>query len=186
MEASMRLRLLVPFLLAVALGASSPAAFANKDNVQFGSNINVASGETIHDAVCFFCNVDDRGTVEGDIVVFFGSVRIDGKANHDVVNFFGNVTLADGSSIGQNLVKFFGTVRLGDNVNVGKDIVCMFADFHAGENVSNGGDRVVQPPWLFWTPLFVLFLILFVVVREIRHARRRRMYMAGYGMPPRP
>ncbi len=183
----MRLRLLIPILIAVALGASSPAAFANKDNVQFGSNIRVAPGETIHDAVCFFCSVDNRGTVEGDIVVFFGSVRIDGKANHDVVNFFGNVTAADGASIGQDLVKFFGTVRLGDNVNVGKDIVCMFADFHAGDNVTNGGYRVVQPPWLFWTPLFILTLIIVVVVREIRHSRRRRMFMAGYPMqPPRP
>jgi hypothetical protein len=183
----MRLRLLVPILLAVALGASSSAAFAEKDNVQFGTNIHVAPGETIHDAVCFFCNVDNRGTVNGDIVVFFGSVHIDGKANHDVVNFFGNVTLADGSSVGQDLVKFFGSVRLGDNVTVGKDIVCMFASFRAGENVSNGGDRVVQPPWLFWTPLLIFALIIFVVVREIRHSRRRRMFMAGYPMqPPRP
>lgn len=183
----MRLRLLVPFLLAVALGASSPAAFANNDRVQFGSNIHVAPGETIHDAVCFFCNVENRGTVNGDIVVFFGSVHIDGQANHDVVNFFGDVTAADGSSIGQDLVKFFGGVRLGDNVTVGKDIVCMFADFRTGENVTNGGDRVVQPAWLFWTPLFVLTLIIVVIVREIRHSRRRRMFMAGYPMqPPRP
>ncbi|HEY3704620.1 MAG TPA: hypothetical protein VGL22_06125 [Terracidiphilus sp.] len=182
----MRLRLLALTLLAVALGASSTAAFAEKDNVQFGSNISVAPGETIHDAVCFFCSVDNRGTVNGDIVVFFGSVRIDGQANKDVVNFFGDVTLADSSSIGKDLVKFFGSVRLGDNVTVGKDIVCMFADFRAGENVTNGGDRVVQPAWLFWTPLLILTLILFVVIREIRHARRRRMYMAGYPyQPPR-
>jgi hypothetical protein len=183
----MRPRLLALILLAVALGASSPLAFAEKDNVQFGSNIRVSPGETIHDAICFFCSVENRGTVNGDIVVFFGSVRLDGQANHDVVNFFGDVTAADGSSIGQNLVKFFGGVRLGDNVTVGKDIVCLFASFRAGENVSNGGDRVVQPPWLFWTPLFILTLIIVVVVREVRHARRRRLYMAGYPyQPPRP
>ena len=180
----MRLRLLVPILLAVAVGASSPAARAEKDNVQFGSNIHVAPGETIHDAVCFFCSVDNRGTINGNVVVFFGNVHMEGQANHDVVNFFGNVTLADGSSIGQNLVKFFGGVRLGDNVTVGKDIVCMFASFRAGENVTNGGNRVVQPPWLFWTPLLILTLIIIVTVREIRHSRRRRMYMAGFPMQP--
>lgn len=183
----MRPRLLALILLAVALGASSRAAFAEKDNVQFGSNIHVAPGETIHDAICFFCSVENRGTVNGDIVVFFGSVRIEGQANHDVVNFFGDVTAGDNSSIGQNLVKFFGSVRLGNDVTVGKDIVCMFADFRAGENVTNGGNRVVQPAWLFWTPLFILTLIIVVVVREIRHAHRRRMFMAGYPMqPPRP
>jgi hypothetical protein len=182
----MRPRLLATILLAAAVGASAIPAFADKDNVQFGSTIRVSPGETVHDTICFFCSVDDRGTINGDVVVFFGDVRIDGKANHDVVNFFGDVTASEGSSIGQDLVKFFGSVRLGDNVTVGKDIVCMFADFRAGENVTNGGDRVVQPPWLFWTPLLVLMLILFVIVHEIRQSRRRRMYMAGYPFPPQP
>jgi hypothetical protein len=180
----MRPRLLAITLLAVALGASAHPAFADKDNVQFGSTIRVAPGETVHDTICFFCSVDDRGTIEGDVVVFFGDVRIDGKANHDVVDFFGDISAGEGSSIGQNLVKFFGTVRLGDNVTVGRDMVCLFSDFRAGENVTNGGDRVIQPPWLFWTPLLVLFVILVVVIREIRHARRRRLFMAGYPFPP--
>ena len=182
----MRLRLPL-FLLAAALTALSLPASAERDRVQFGSTIRVAPGDTAHDTVCFFCSVEDRGTIEGDVVVFFGNVYIDGKANHDVVNFFGNVKAEPGSSIGQDLVKFFGSIRLGDNVTVGKDIVCMFGDFRAGENVTNGGDRVIQPPWLFWTPMLVLFLIVFVLVREIRHARRRRMFMAGFPMqPPRP
>ncbi|HEY2857801.1 MAG TPA: hypothetical protein VGJ21_05245 [Terracidiphilus sp.] len=183
----MRPSLLAITLAVAALGASAIPAHADKDNVQFGSTIRVSPGETIHDAVCFFCSVDNRGTVNGDIVVFFGDVHIDGKANHDVVNFFGSVRLDDGATVGQDLVKFFGSVRLGNDVNVGKDIVCLFANFREGDNVTNGGDRVVQPPWLFWTPLLVLFLIVTVVVREIRHSRRRRMYMAGFPMqPPRP
>jgi len=179
-------RLLALSLLAAALGTVATPAFADKDNVQFGNTIRVGPDETIHDAICFFCSVEDRGTVEGDIVVFFGNVRIDGKANHDVVNFFGNVTAAEGSSIGNDLVKFFGSVRLGDNVTVGKDIVCMFGDFRAGENVTNGGNRVVQPAWIFWTPMLVFFLIVVVVVHEIRAHRRRRLYMAGYPFPPAP
>lgn len=183
----MRLRMPVLLLAIAALATFALPASAEKDRVQFGSTIHVAPGETAHDTVCFFCSVDDRGTVEGDIVVFFGNVHIDGHANHDVVNFFGNVKAEAGSSIGQDLVNFFGSIRLGDDVTVGKDIVCMFGDFRAGENVTNSGDRVVQPAWLFWTPLLVLFLIVFVIVREIRHARRRRMFMAGFPMqPPRP
>jgi len=177
----MRLRLFALVLAAVALGASP--AFADKDNVQFGSSIRVGPDQTIHDAVCFFCSVENHGTVNGDIVVFFGNVHIDGHANHDVVNFFGRVTAEDNSSIGQDLVNFFGGVRLGENVTVGKDIVCMFGSFRAASTASNGGDRVVQPAWLFWTPLLVLFLIVYVIVHEIRAQRRRRLYMAG-GYPP--
>ena len=182
----MRLRLLALVLAAVALGASAPRALADNDNVQFGSSILVGPDQTIHDAVCLFCSVESHGTVNGDIVVFFGNVRLDGHANHDVVNFFGSVTAVDNSSIGQDLVNFFGSTRLGENVTVGKDIVCMFGSLHAAATASNGGDRVVQPAWLFWTPLLVLFLIVYVVVHEIRAHRRRRLYMAGvYPYPPR-
>ena len=180
----MRLRPLALVLFALALGGFASSASAENDNVQFGSNIHVAPGQTVHDTVCFFCGVEDEGTVEGDVVVFFGNVHIDGHANHDVVTFFGNVTASDDSAIGESLVNFFGTTRLGENVTVGKDIVSMFGSFRAAGSASNGGDRVVQPAWLFWTPLLVLFLILFVVVREIRHARRRRLYMAGFPYPP--
>ena len=84
----MRLRLPALVLIAVALGASAIPAFADKDNVQFGSTIRVGPDQTIHDAVCFFCSVENQGTINGDIVVFFGNVRLDGHANHDVVNFF--------------------------------------------------------------------------------------------------
>lgn len=108
----MRHRLPKHLLMILALAFSAIPAFADRDQVQFGSNIHVGPGETVHDTVCFFCNVDDRGTVEGDIVVFFGSVHIAGHANHDVVNFFGSVTADDDASIGQDMVSMFGTVRL--------------------------------------------------------------------------
>ena len=75
-------------LLVLAAGVPARAA---KDVVHFGSSIDVGPGESIHDAVCFFCSVNVKGTVRGDMVVFFGDVRIDGHAEHDVVNFFGNV-----------------------------------------------------------------------------------------------
>lgn len=181
----MRLRLLVLTLLAAALaGSTATAAFASEDRVQFGNTIRVAPDQTVHDAVCFFCGVQDNGTVEGDIVVFFGNVHIDGKAGHDVVNFFGNVTVADGGSIGQDLVNFFGRIRLGENATVGKDIVSMFGNMRAAATASNGGERVVFPGWVFWGPLLVLFLIIILVVHEVRSRRRRQLYMAGYPFPP--
>jgi len=179
----MRLRLVALCFLAVAFVL--PAARAENDMVQFGSTIHVGPGETIHDAVCFFCGVDNRGTVQGDIVVFFGDVHLAGTANHDVVDFFGSVRAEDNSSIGEDLVNFFGNIRLGDNVTVGKDMVSMFGSYRSAPTAKNGGDRVIQPAWLFWGPLVGLFLVIYFVVHEVR-SHRHRMYMRGYPMPPPP
>lgn len=178
----MRLRLLALCLLAFAFALP---ARAENDMVQFGSTIHIAPGETVHDAVCFFCGVDDRGTVQGDIVVFFGNVHVAGEAHHDVVNFFGNVRVDDGSSIGQDMVSFFSSVHLGENVTVGKDMVSMFGSYHSANSVKNGGDRVIQPAWLFWGPLIGIFLVVYFVVHEYRGSRRRA-YMRGYPMGPPP
>ena len=180
----MRLRLRHPGLFIAVLAAFALPAHASKDVVQFGSNIEIAPDATVHDTVCFFCNVDDRGSVEGDIVVFFGNVHIDGHANHDVVNFFGSVTAADNASIGNDLVNFFGGVRLGENVTVGKDMVAMFGAVRTASSATVGGDRVVQPAWLFWGPLLVLILVVYVIVREIRN-QRQRQFARRYPFPPR-
>lgn len=181
----MRIRLLCICLLSAAFGVLATPAFANRDVVQFGSNIHIQPGGAIHDAVCFFCNVDDRGTVEGDIVVFFGNVHIDGHANHDVVNFFGAVTAADNAVIQHDLVNMFGGVHLGDNVTVGKDMVAMFGEVSESGSATVGGDKVVQPAWIFWGPLLFLILIVSFIVHEVRASHRRRMYPPpGYPMPP--
>lgn len=180
----MRPRLRHHGLLFAVLAAFALPAHASKDVVQFGSNIEVAPDSTVHDTVCFFCNVNVRGSVDGDIVVFFGNVHIDGHANHDVVNFFGSVTAADNASIGNDLVNFFGGVRLGENVTVGKDMVAMFGGVRMASSATVNGDRVVQPAWLFWGPLLVIFLVISVIVREIRN-QRRRQFARGYPFPPR-
>ncbi len=181
----MKRRLFYFCLLLTAVGALALPAHASKDEVQFGSTIHVPRDGSIHDAVCFFCDVDADGTVEGDIVVFFGDVHIGSAANHDVVNFFGNIKADDNAHIGQDMVSMFGSVRLGEDVSVGKDLVAVFGSgLGAAESVSVGGDRVVEPAWLFWGPLFVIVLVITLVVRELR-AHRRRAYMR-YPIPPRP
>ena len=178
-------RLLTAGLLASVLALSAAPAHANRDAVQFGSNINVPAGATVHDAVCFFCSVNVQGAVDGDIVVFFGNVHITGAANHDVVNFFGNVKADDNSSIGHDLVNFFGVIRLGENVSVGQDMVAMFGGVHAADSVTVGGDRVSYPFFIFFAPLVILGIVIIVVVREIS-AHRRRQFYAPYPMPPMP
>ena len=181
-ELPMIRRIFAATLLCAAF-AYAPAR-AEQDQVQFFSNIHVASDETVHDAVCFFCTIDIEGKATGDVVVFFGSTHIASEAQHDVVNFFGSVQ-ADDASIGHDLVAMFGSVRLGNNVQVGEDLVTMFGSLHAGESVTVKGDRVVQPAILFFGPFFFLVLIFVLIVREYR-AYRRRMFLRYYGFPPQP
>lgn len=180
----MKRRLFCLCLLGAALGVLTLPAHASKDEVQFGSAIHVPRDASIHDAVCFFCDVDADGTVEGDIVVFFGDVHIGSAANHDVVNFFGSIKADDNAQIGQDMVSMFGSVRLGEDVSIGKDLVAMFGDLRSADSVSVGGDRVVEPAWLFWGPLLMIGLVVFLIVRELR-AHRRRAFMR-YPIPPRP
>src|SRR5215469_13519757 len=181
----MKRPLLYLCLLTAVVGSVAIPAYASKDEVQFGSAIHVPRDASIHDAVCFFCDVDADGVVEGDIVVFFGDVHIGNAANHDVVNFFGSIKADDNAHIGNSMVSMFGSVHLGEGVSIGKDLVVMFGGgLRAADSVTVGGDRVVQPAWLFWGPLLVLALVVIVVVREIRD-HRRRAFMR-YPIPPHP
>ncbi len=178
-------RILASCLLFAACACMSISAHAARDEVQFGSTIRVSPGESIHDAVCFFCSVQVEGTVDHDIVVFFGNVRINGHANHDIVNFFGSVRAADNTSIGHDLVSMVGSVHLGENVTVGNDVVAIFGSLHAADSASIAGNRVVQPAWLLLIPLTIVGLILVAIVSAVRGYRRRRMF-AGYPFPPPP
>jgi hypothetical protein len=180
----MQSRLLAVCLFGAALAVAAAPVRANEDAVQFFNNIEVTPDAPVDDAVCFFCSVHAQGDVKGDIVVFFGDVRLDGRAHQDVVNFFGKVTAADNSSIGGDLVSFFGSIRLGENVRVAQDLVAMFGTVHSPASVSVGQDHVVFSPWIFFGPLLVIFLVVFVIVHEVR-AHRQRQLAQAYPLPPR-
>jgi hypothetical protein len=178
------IRRVLAFTLLCAAFAST-RAHAEEDAVQFFSNIDVSPASTVHDAVCFFCSVNLEGKATGDVVVFFGNTHIATNAEHDVVNFFGNITADDNATIDHDMVSMFGNIRLGENVHVGQDLVAMFGTLHAGNNVSVDGDRVVQPAFIFYGPLIFLVVVLILIIREFR-AYRRRVFLRGYGFPPRP
>jgi hypothetical protein len=180
-----RRSLALSLIAAAAFAAAARPAFAENDAVQFFNNIEISPDTPVNDAVCFFCNVQAHGEVKGDIVVFFGNVQLDGQAHQDVVNFFGNVTAADNSAIGGDLVSFFGSIRLGENVRVNQDMVAMFGTVHGPASVSIGQDHVVFSPWIFFGPLLVIFLIVFVIVNEVRASRHRR-FMQQFPVPPPP
>jgi hypothetical protein len=160
-------RLFSALLVFSAFLVAACPAHADKDAVQFGSNIVVPEGHSVHDAV------------------FFGDVHITHQSKHDVVVFFGSVRTEDDAAIGHDVVNFFGNVHLGENVTVGNDLVVMFGGLHAADSANVTGTRFAQPIWVFWTPLLVMSLIIVLVVREIRE-RHRRQYFAAYGYPPMP
>jgi hypothetical protein len=177
-------RIPVLLLTGIALAVASPLAHAERDAVQFFSNIDVPADDTVHDAVCFFCSVNIEGKSTGDTVVFFGNTHIASGAGHDVVNFFGSVTADDNATIDHDLVSMFGNIRLGENVHVGQDMVAMFGAVHSASGVSVHGDRVVEPAVLFFGPFFILVAVLILIVREFR-AYRRRVFLRSYPFPPR-
>jgi len=172
---AMMKRVLAVCLFAAAFSVAATPAHADSDRVQFFSNIDVGSDVAVHDAVCFFCNVNVLGEVKGDVVVFFGNIHIAGHADHDVVNFFGSISAEDNAQIGKDMVSFFGLVRLGENVSVGKDLVAMFGMIRAPASVSIGHDRVAFPGWILFGPLLPLVLIIWLIVHVVR-SNRRRMY----------
>jgi hypothetical protein len=175
-------RLLAVCLFGAALAAAPSSVRAQDDAVQFFHNIDISPDEPVGDAVCFFCNVHIQGKATGDLVVFFGNVRLSGESDGDIVDFFGSVTAADDSSIRGDVVTFFGSPHLGDSVKVGGDLVTIFGNVHASPTVTYGGDHVSISPWVIGGPFLVLFLIIYVIVHELR-SRRHRMAMAAYQMP---
>jgi hypothetical protein len=178
-------RILAITLLGAAFAAASVPARADSDDVHFFEDIHVAPNKPAHDAVCFFCNVDVQGEVNGDIVVFFGEVNITGHANHDVVNFFGEVTADDNAVIGNDLVSFFGFIQLKKNVSVGRDMVSMLGAVDADNSASIGHDHVEFPFWVGLFPFLIIFGIVALIVRAVRENRWRR-YMMQFPPPPFP
>jgi hypothetical protein len=173
-------------LLFAALAFAATPAHADRDAVQFGSDIVVPEGSSVHDAVCFFCNVIAKGDIDHDVVVFFGNIHITHHSNHDVVNFFGNVRVDDDGSIEHDLVSFFGVVRLGENVTVGNDVVSMFGGLHVADSASIHGNRVAQPAWVLFVPLMILGGIIALIISQVRAYRRRQIYAAYQYQPPPP
>ena len=174
------------FVLLAAFALAALPAHANRDAVQFGSTIVVGPNDSVHDAVCFFCGIDAKGTIDHDAVVFFGNVHIATHSNHDVVVFFGNVRVDPDGSIQHDVVDFFGDVHLSENATVGNDVVAMFGSVRAADSASISGNRVMQPAWVLFVPLMILAAIVIAIVSAVRSYQRRQMYAAGYPYPPPP
>jgi hypothetical protein len=171
--------------IAVLLTFAAVPARADRDVVQFGSNVIIPADSSAHDVVCFFCSVDARGPVDHDLVVFFGDVHIAKVSNHDVVSFFGDVRVDSNASISHDLVHFFGNVHLGENATVGNDMVLFFGDLKAANSAVVNGNRVIEPAWLLLIPFAILAGFIWLIVTLFRSWQHRNIYYA-YPYPPQP
>jgi hypothetical protein len=142
-------------ILVVAFAASTlHAAAEDRDRVSFGDRIVVGEGETIGDAVCFFCSVESHGTIRGDVVSFFGGVRTNQPVHGDVVSFGGNVSLDDGASVDGDLVIFGGSL-------------------HKSSDARTSQSEVIFPAIIFAIPLLIIGAIIWgistIVRRRVPH-----------------
>lgn len=158
-------------LLAALSLVVQPAHAESGDQIHIGQTVHVAAGESVQDAVCFFCNVLVDGKVTGDVVAIFGNVHLSGDAQHDVVNIFGSLRADRGASIEGDVVSVFGSVRLGDAVAVGGDLISLFGALRLADSASVAGETVVRSVWLVLLPLALLALALWGVLRGFRKAR---------------
>jgi len=165
-------RQLLQLALACALVvlAGSAAGFAQTaahDRTQFGSDINIAPGENIGDATCFFCTVRVRGQVTGDVTAFGGSIVVedDGEVAGDVTDFGRGVRLDKGGKVGGDVTVFGGPVRRDPAASVGGDVT----------NFSGSIWLLV----VFGLPLVILAGIVTLIVWVIRRLTRPSVPVAA-------
>ncbi len=81
--------------------------------VEWGER-QVAAGDTIHDLVNLFGDVDVRGVVLGSAVALFGDLTVHENAivEGDAVSLMGDLTLRDGSVVRHDAVAVRGQVRV--------------------------------------------------------------------------
>jgi len=107
---------LAAFLLAAQVAAARTPAPAPEDRVQYFRDVTVAPGETVGDAICFFCAIEARGAVTGDAVAIWGGIDIAGRVDGDAVAVGGGIRLHGGSSLAGEAVTVGGPLEVAPGV----------------------------------------------------------------------
>ncbi len=104
------LLLLLPFLAA--------RAEENEDRVQYLRTIVIEANESVEDAVCVFCSIIVRGTVQGDEVVVGGGATVESLVAGDVVILGGGLQLKPDARVVGDAVVYGGSVDLGGHAHI--------------------------------------------------------------------
>ena len=84
---------------------------APEDRLGFLRTLTIDGDETARDAVCVFCPVVVRGTVQRDAVAVWGGVDVEGQVGVDAVALGGALRVARGARVGGDPVALGGPVE---------------------------------------------------------------------------
>ena len=115
-----------------ALAQSRQAGGRGDAFVVLTGKLDVASDESVDDAVIFDGDATIDGTARGNVVAFNGDVVVTGSVGGDVVALNGRVTLADGANVGGNVVSS-QTPNVGPGAVVGGEVRHESYRFNAGD-----------------------------------------------------
>jgi hypothetical protein len=179
MKTLTKISILCVLLLALALPSTAFARELNDDQVVFGNNFTLRSGDVLDgNLIVFGGNVElqSGSTVDGDVVVFGGTVNADGLITGTLVGLGGPVNLGETAvvegevvSAGSPINKSPGAVIEGEMVDLAQGPF-MF-DFPGGvqtwpNNMQWQGADWGWNPWLR-VGQFVLWLIVGTVVATL-------------------
>lgn len=113
----MKQALMAALLAAVLLSAAAPTALAGgllDDQVVFGDEFTLPSGQTIHGSLIVFggnVTLEAGSTVAEDVIIYGGNLDAAGKVDGDVVAYGGNLDLRQGAEVDGQLVTWGGSVH---------------------------------------------------------------------------
>ncbi len=169
------LALLVLLLLLPGLAAR---AEENEDRVQYLRTIVIEANESVEDAVCVFCSIIVRGTVQGDVVVVGGGATVESVVAGDVVILGGGLQLAPGARVAGDVVVYGGPVEEGAPGRVAGEIDSnRYFHLPGQRQVFLPGAAVVLA--LNWVLALLGFLLLRPRGVEAQAATLRRRYLTG-------
>jgi len=139
--------------------ANNESGGDGKDRVAFGSDVTIAEGDTVKDAVSFGGNVEVLGTVTHDAVSFGGNVKLgpNARVRGHAVTFGGTVDVSPGGKLDG------GTVQMGDGVNFGGPLWRVMGPHSVTHGCAYRVKGVVwQIAWLAFFAFCALLLTVFV------------------------
>jgi hypothetical protein len=160
--------------LSLTLPAFARHSHGSHDRASFGSDINVAEGDTVGDIACAFCSVHVHGDVTGDVAVAFGSVTVDPGRNisGDTAIFKGDLNLGEGSTVHGDLAIMAGAAHLADGASI------------------NGSQSIIPEPFgtlILLVPLLIFVGLIWLIVYLVRrNSYRFPAYPQGRGIQPPP
>lgn len=123
--------------------AAGPKANGKPDEVVFGGDFTVKSGDTLDEGLVVFGGsvVIERGaTITGDVAVMGGNLQGDGLVEGNVLVMGGNVALGDTAVIEGDVIHLGGTFERAPEAQIQGDVVA---------ELPKGADFPLKGPWIF-------------------------------------